>query len=880
MDDSLGRLLFVAAIGGLIVGCGGDSPPPPVDEQPVADAAPDSRAVDGGGSDGRDGGPDVDAGGADGSDAGPDSRCEPNATLACACASGVGTQRCLPDGSRWSGCTCAHYGLELAVSPSGSDAAAGTLSAPFKTLERAQTAVRAAIGAGLPSDGLVVWLRGGSYEVTKTLSLGAGDSGSASATVTWSGYPGESVHLVGGKTIAPAAFEPVKDTSPVWSRLDPSVRGKVVVADLAALGISDYGALVPTGNDCSSGAETSALELSIDGAAMPLARWPDPDENTDVLPATTGSSLHVFGEGLTPDVSGDYVKTGVLDGVSVFARTGLVGGKQYNLHRDTWSDSTGKHVAWFLTTTATGYPTDADPWFFTYAPGFRDLDPSNGASGRPTFNDPAAIHQGFVRVKKGLSATQFQYANERPSRWRTGSDYWLHGLFKFGWAECHTQVAALDEGAKTLTVTTAPGFGIADGQPFYAENLLEEITAPGEWFLDRATGKLYVLPPASLAGKSIIVSMLKTPLVSLAGASHLTLRDIVFESGRATLVEVTNGAHIRLVGLTLRNGGFAGASLQGTDIGVSYAHVYGTAEDGVILSGGDRPSLTPGNDFVENSHIHDFARWNWMYKTAVTLTGVGNRVSHNKIHDAPHSALLFFETNDARIEFNDIYRVCRNTDDAGAIYAGRDWGARGDAITSNYIHDLSSRLGDSVSAIYLDDCLSGVEVKGNIIDRIAGLGIQHGGGRDDLMESNVLANCSRAAIDTDARCVTWAASSLPLLLSRLEAVNYQRDPWRTRYPLCAAIPDDLATISAPGARWGLPEGTVFSRNAGFANLEWLHAEDALAVPAFKELKDNLPDATKVFVDEAAGDMNIAPGSPVLSIPGFVPTPFASVGIQP
>jgi len=65
------------------------------------------------------------------------------------------------------------------------------------------------------------------------------------------------------------------------------------------------------------------------------------------------------------------------------------------------------------------------------------------------------------------------------------------------------------------------------------------------------------------------------------------------------------------------------------------------------------------------------------------------------------------------------------------------------------------------------------------------------------------------------------------LLSILEANNYQRDPWLTRYPV-----------------------------------------------------DNLSNATNVFVDEAAGDMNVASGSPVLAIPGFVPTPFSEVGIQP
>ncbi len=95
---------------------------------------------------------------------------------------------------------------------------------------------------------------------------------------------------------------------------------------------------------------------------------------------------------------------------------------------------------------------------------------------------------------------------------------WLHGLFQYGWAECHTAVSSIDTSAQTITVATAPGYGIADTRPYYAENLLEEITVPGEWYLDRATGLLYLLPPSKLDGKSIVVSMTRAPLVSLASA--------------------------------------------------------------------------------------------------------------------------------------------------------------------------------------------------------------------------------------------------------------------------------------------------------------------------------------------------------------------------
>ena len=818
-------------------------------------------------------------------DAAPDAApttCEPNATLPCGCDTGVGVQRCFPDGSRWLACECATYGAELAVSPTGDDGAAGTLAAPFRTLERAQTAVRAMIGSGLPAKGVVVWLRGGEYPITKTLALGASDSGTASATVTWSGYPGESARLVGGTSIPASAFTPVTSASPVWGRLDPSVQGKVVVADLNALGITDYGTLVSSGNDCSTNPKASALELTFDGTEMPLARWPDPAENTDVAPDVNGTALHVYGSGITPDVSGDYTKTGTSDGVSLFSRTGLVGGKSYNLHRSTWTDTNGSHTAWFLTTTPTGYPTNVDPWFYVYSQTLEAMSPTSGAAGTPSFRDPASIHQGFALIASDVSGTQFTYAGDRPSRWSQATDVWLHGLFEYGWAECHTKVSAVDTAQKTISVATAPGYGIYAGRPYYAENLLEEITAPGEWYLDRSTGSLFFLPPATLAGKSIVVSTTSVPFVSLTGASYVNFRDMTLDGGRANLLEASGASPLRFVGLTLRNGGAAGASLQGTDLGVSYAHVYGMGNDGIVIGGGTRPTLVPGSDFVENSHIHDYARWNWMYKAGVTMSGVANRISHNKIHGSPHNAILYSATNDARIELNDIYGVCSSTADAGAIYSGRDWGARGDVVDGNYVHDLASSVTDlfaaSIVGIYLDDCLSGLEVKGNVIDRVAGLGILHGGGRDDDMESNVIAHCGQAAFATDARCVTWGASGVAELLSGLEANDYQRDPWLTRYPACAAIPDDLATVQADG--WGLPQGSVFSRNAGFGNAAWQTAADPQAVPAFAQIQDNLSNATDVFVDEAGGDMDIASGSPVLAIPGFVPTKFSDVGIQP
>ncbi len=839
---------------------------------PQGDATTGGDAADSSASDGP----------ADGAHEGGAGTCSPNATLSCSCsgAGSVGIQQCLPDGSGWRACACQTYGAEIYVSPTGSDSAPGTLAAPFKTLGRAQTAVRSLADGGLPAQGVVVWLRGGTYEIDATFTLTAADSGTATSTITWSGYPGESANLVGGKTLPASGFSAVTSASPIWSRLDPSAQGQVVMASLPALGVTDYGVLKERGF-CNSGNQ-AALELSIDGASMPLARWPDPAQDTPPQ-SDTGASLTVYGSGVTPDVTGAYVMTGTADGVSQYARTGLVGGKQYNLYR--WTNGTSR--AWFLTTTTgAGYPGNTDPWWYLYSPDLGPMTPNNGAAGTPGFADPSAYNHGFVAVTQAVSSTQFGFTSTRPSRWTQATDMWVHGMFEYDWADCHEAVSALDPTGQTITLAGTPGYGITTQGVWYAENLLEEITRPGEWYLDRTSGALYLWPPGPLAQSSIVVSTLSAPLVAIQGASNLVLRDVTLEAGRAQLVDVSQGDSVQLLGVTLRNAGTSGATLSGQKVSVSYAHVYGTGGLGIAVSGGDRPSLTPGNNSVDDSNIHDFGRWEWMYQPGISLQDAGNLARNNKIHDSPHAAILY-GGNDHVIELNDIYNACQYTADAGAIYSGRDWGARGNIIRNNYLHAITSFLSTDVNAIYLDDCLSGILVQGNIVDGVGAYGVLHGGGRDDLMTDNVLAHCGAAALSADARCLTWLPQGTPNntpgdswdLLGKLEADNYQQDPWATAFPACAAIPDSWSTIIAPDAGWLLPQGSEFSRNLGSGNAAWIAQADPQALPAYAAITGNAPDGGAIFVDEDAGNLNLTAAA-IASVLGLQTVPFGSIGIQP
>jgi hypothetical protein len=76
---------------------------------------------------------------------------------------------------------------------------------------------------------------------------------------------------------------------------------------------------------------------------------------------------------------------------------------------------------------------------------------------------------------------------------------------------------------------------------------------------------------------------------------------------------------------------------------------------------------------------------------------------------------------------------------------------------------------------------------------------------------------------------------------------------------------------------------VFSRNLGWANGRWTqesyYGGDGV-LNHYAATADNVVNQDPKFVDESKLDLRLAPGSPALSIPGFQPIPFQSIGPEP
>lgn len=85
------------------------------------------------------------------------------------------------------------------VSPSGSDSNAGTIDAPFQTIAKARDVVRT-INKNMTGD-IYVYLRGGDYRLTSTISFGPEDSGTNGFRIFYKAYQNETPVLNGSTKV-------------------------------------------------------------------------------------------------------------------------------------------------------------------------------------------------------------------------------------------------------------------------------------------------------------------------------------------------------------------------------------------------------------------------------------------------------------------------------------------------------------------------------------------------------------------------------------------------------------------------------------------------------------------------------------------------------
>jgi hypothetical protein len=544
-------------------------------------------------------------------------------------------------------------------------------------------------------------------------------------------------------------------------------------------------------------------------------------------------------------------------------------------------------------------------------------------SGYPAAADRKDEHGG----KLGELPEGFLYAGDRPRRWEDTSDLWVHGYWAYDWANSYEKVASLD--VEQHLVKTAPPYGhygFRKDQRFYFLNVLEELDQPGEWFLDRKTGMLYFWPPServeaggqraeagsrssalplprgegrgeeeravrssttsavASGSDEIILSLLAQPLLKLTGVSNVTIRGLALEATRGNAVEIHGGASNRIAGCLIRNVGNSGVVVEG---GVGHAvvgcDILDAGDGGVSLTGGERKTLTPGGHFVENCHFQRLGRWSKCYVPAVALNGVGLCASHNVIQDHPHCAILFWG-NDHVMEFNEIHHIALETGDVGAIYTGRDYTFRGNKIRYNFIHHTGG-VGMGSMGVYMDDCVSGTEVFGNVFYKVH-WAMFVGGGRDHCVENNLFVDCD-PAVRADGRGLdkspVWHNMVNDYMRGKLAEVPQAL--YRQRYPEIKTLdryygPPEGPALTGEAFKGVPPEGNVIARNVCVG--KWLEA-GWHATRQMLRVDNNLTNAVSslnsVPNDQSrATDFALKKDSPAWSL-GFRRIPLEQIGLR-
>lgn len=376
-------------------------------------------------------------------------------------------------------------------------------------------------------------------------------------------------------------------------------------------------------------------------------------------------------------------------------------------------------------------------------------DPQQPVTGGWAYADgkPVPLYQSVPNEPKNT----LHYKESDARTWARPEEGEVMVFPRYNWWNNIIPIKALDRERRILTLAADASYAIRPGDRYWVQGLREELDAPGEWYLDPADGTLYFQPPADVDPATMVVSapVTRTILEIGDGAAHITFRGFTFECADGTAVVLRDTSDCRIAACTIRSvGDYNGSGVSvsgGRRNGVIGCDIHDVGRDAISLSGGDFETLEPAANFADNNYIHHTGVY---YKQGVGVScgGVGNRVSHNLIHDCPRFGIVW-GGSDHVLELNEIRHCNLETADCGAIYSWQvDWSKRGTIIRHNYLHDIIGfgwENGKWTSphfnwGIYLDDGTCGVHVYGNIVARTIRGGVHVHGGRDNVIENNIL----------------------------------------------------------------------------------------------------------------------------------------------
>lgn len=334
---------------------------------------------------------------------------------------------------------------------------------------------------------------------------------------------------------------------------------------------------------------------------------------------------------------------------------------------------------------------------------------------------------------------------------------------------------------------------------FYIENVFEELDAPGEWYLDRAKGVLYYMPPEGVSvGEADIVAPVLKQLVEFRGAQdepvhHVTVSG--FRMTHTTSIFMQPYEVMSLGDWNIHRSGavfFEGAehccvercffdAVGGNGAFVNNYNRHVRVADSKFTEAGESAVCLVGNRYltqgsinafpadcvVTNNLVHDCGVFGKQVAGAFLANALRITISHNHIYDMPRAGICFNDCFGGGhvLEFNEIDNAVRETSDHGPF---NSWGREGywcqthahdstftsphhlgraqryldrymrrTIIRNNYFHGIEGYGGGYRQAIDLDDGSSNFHLYNNLVVEMA-IGCREGMRR--TVENNIIIN--------------------------------------------------------------------------------------------------------------------------------------------
>lgn len=456
----------------------------------------------------------------------------------------------------------------------------------------------------------------------------------------------------------------------------------------------------------------------------------------------------------------------------------------------------------------------------------------------------------------------------------------------YGWYVTSMEGSAID--SKTNSVWLPPKRYVAPGVDsinnmarYWVYNLIEELDMPGEWAIDYANKRLYFLPPGGTV-QDLRMSMLNKPLISLNEASYITFKGLTVGYTRNNGFNLKNCKNIVIDGCTVKGIGEIGVYMTGTEC------TNNTVKNGIITETGSHAvsiygtgtsgkKYVPSENRVENCDISDTSNFAKMAFSVTFDWSPGTRIVHNRIHNTPSIAINVIFSIGSTIDYNEIYDVCRQALDYGAIYAPSDmsWGT---SVSHNYIHDVIryTQQGSPVNGIYLDSWGSGYICEGNIIKNVTTYGFHCNGSNSNSIHDNIIINAGTPIHVRDYSLTGWIAPNPGGLASR---IGWPNETYKELFP---SLEGYFERLNTEYSNYSLPKNNEIYNNIAIGCLNnW--AMDANTEVYAKKFENNLifKKEEEVFNFKASDDFNMTftKDSPIYdTIKNFEEIDFSAMGL--